>query len=33
MARVTLCVLDGPGDEGFLIGPLAQAQVDQQMSW
>jgi hypothetical protein len=30
---VTLCVLDGPGDEGFLIGPLPEAQVDRQASW
>jgi hypothetical protein len=28
MARATLCVLDGPGDEGFLIGPLPEAQFD-----
>jgi hypothetical protein len=22
MARLTLCVLDGPAEEGFLVGPL-----------
>jgi hypothetical protein len=33
MARATLCVLDGPGDEGFLIGPLPQAQFERHASW
>lgn len=33
MARVTLCVLDGPGDDAFLIGPLPEAQFDRHASW
>ena len=34
VARTTMCVLDGPGDQGFLVPTLAEiGQMDERAAW